>query len=267
MNAKPVSRWRRPGYPTKLEVLAHPELLESHLPPAWSRRADIAAAVALLLAANGCTKDRPVGSPESGARRQPAIAAPVFEHGEGRGVTGCVVVAAPVFLSEEEALQVVTEQLRYAGIEVAGTNVEMTSVRVEQAMRRGVNARRAQGAGTIKPLEVDGLIGDGTMAFEFVSESDYFNFGGLRSPSTVQSYNLKTVAESLARRVADRGENVYFGTFYDPVQAIDLSTEMRRDNPEKWWREKTTTAKEESKRLLRAQVADFVNWLKAQGAI
>ena len=50
-----------------------------------------------------------------------AIVAPIFQHGEGRGATGCIVMSPPVFLSEEEALQVIREEMAAKGVQL-GTN-------------------------------------------------------------------------------------------------------------------------------------------------
>lgn len=56
MKPKPVKRYRIPSYPTKLQVLAHHDLLEKHWPQAWRKNAEMAGVAALLLAANGCHK-------------------------------------------------------------------------------------------------------------------------------------------------------------------------------------------------------------------
>lgn len=65
--------------------------------------------------------------------------------------------------------------------------------------------------------------------------------------SSVHEYQTKELAQFVAAQVKkEANEKLYFGTFYDPVADQGLL---------------------ESKRLLRLQVQDFVNWLKAQGAI
>ena len=40
--------------------------------------------------------------------------APIFEHGEGRLATGCIVITPPVFLSEEEGMQILREEFAKA---------------------------------------------------------------------------------------------------------------------------------------------------------
>jgi hypothetical protein len=274
MHAKPMKRYGRPYYPTRLEALRDADLLKQHVPPRW-QTAEMAGTVALLLAVNGCMKQEPVAgsrpetppqttsvSSERGpvdgltakALRQAAVVAPIFEHGTGRGVTGCIVVAPPVFLSEEEALLVITEQLKQAGVEVAKTNMPLAHVNINQG-------------GQTKALVADGATADGTVAFEFVSRSDYFNFGGLRSGSTVQSYNLLSAAKSLTEQAAQGGKGVFLGVFYDPLRTVDFRDDMGMHNYAGRWEEKSPAVREESKRLLREQVSDFVDWLQGQGVI
>jgi hypothetical protein len=103
----------------------------------------------------------------------------------------------------------------------------------------------------------------------------------------VQSYDLKGVARMVGERVsAARAELVFFGAFYDPaikretkltgIPAPDTS-ELERLNcvppsRDPAVREKCDRAYRKlqvwpARELLRLQVRDFVDWLKAQGAI
>ena len=150
MDPKPVRRARPPGYPTKQEALEDPTLLDRHLPPAFRRGREIAGAATLFLAMNFAACDGsdslrpegPPGAPAVGPASSPAVGpasavvAPLFEHGEGRGVTGCVAVSPPVFLSEEEALQVITEELGRHGLSFPERNLEIDSVRPPRRTER-----------------------------------------------------------------------------------------------------------------------------------
>lgn len=109
MKAKPAARTHVPRYPTRLEVLADPDLLKKHLPPRWKAGAEMAGAVSFLLLANAGI--RGATSPASHLSVRPAVVAPIFVHGEGRGATGCEVINPPVFLSEQDAMQVIREEL------------------------------------------------------------------------------------------------------------------------------------------------------------
>ena len=123
--ATPMRRGRVARYPTKLEVLARPELLRRHLPSAWLSRAELAAAAGAFLTVNlaGCSPGAATGQ---GAGRKAtlkadaaAMVAPVFERGLGRGSTGCVIMNPPDFVSEEEAMRIVREELAARGLEMS----------------------------------------------------------------------------------------------------------------------------------------------------
>ena len=79
MNARPAKRCKRPAYPTRREVAADPALLERHVPEAWKRSARLAAAAAMLAGAGT------VALTPGCASGPPAKAAPIFDHGTGRG--------------------------------------------------------------------------------------------------------------------------------------------------------------------------------------
>lgn len=297
MESRPLKRYSRPGYPTRLQVLARPQLLRRHLPSAWRESAGMAGAVALLLATNGCTRNAPDTPPTvdgktveevvHGATEPPvptkaAWVAPIFEHGEGRGSAGCVAVAPPVFLSEEEALQTIIEQFKQSGVDITKTNTIMPELAVEQDFKwvrefrkessptggtGTVRILRGELRGTVKPLEVDGKTGGGKIAFEFVSQSDYYSFGAGPPMSTARQYDFKSVAEAFAGRVAETNTVIYFGTFYDPLTSpfdMPIRESLRGQAVHQ---QRIEDARELSKSLLRQQVLDFVNWLQAQGAI
>ena len=135
MKPEPMKHHPRPAYPTRIEAAQDAQLLERHVPPARPARGR-RQRVGVFLAAGlcGCGKQqaapggqggqapvtatdggtRPLAQPQDAglSQRAAAVVAPVFEHGKGRGIAGCIVVAPPVFLSEEEALQVISEERR-----------------------------------------------------------------------------------------------------------------------------------------------------------
>jgi len=264
MKPEPVKRTKRPRYPTRDAVLADPQLLERHLPPGWRVTRELAASTSLFLAAGlaACK-----GAEETGAAGKDAVSlvAPIFEHGEGRGATGCVVVSPPIFLSEEEALQVIREELAAYGVNFTESNVRAQGVSFPERQLtwddeedRETVEETPSGSGG-QPYDIDARDPDHGIAVEFVSRDDYHALGGPFSPSTVQSYDLKEAAGDLRRALEKTGKGGrYFGTFYDPL-------ESRYD----WDREEgeLKESKEDSLRLLREQVKSFVDWLKAQGAI
>jgi hypothetical protein len=120
-----------------------------------------------------------------------------------------------------------------------------------------------------RPLNVDAMDANGRVAVEFVSARDYFDLGGQRSGSTVQGYHFKGLGQSLADKARGKGRGIRFGVFYDPMAR--LSDEEEKALPEgKWeerWKKRSEVVRARSFELLREQVKDFVDWLKAQGAM
>jgi hypothetical protein len=255
MEPKPVPHSDQPGYPTRREVLAG------------------AASFALL----NLTGYRFIFAASEDGK---TLVAPVFKHGEGRGATGCVVVSPPVFLSEEEGMQILREELAKHGIKLkAGGTLDDIRVPVrflehkivDKGNGKKVYEEEVVEADTLtKPLKLDGIDSDKKIEVEFISKQDYFNLGGPSSSSTAQSYNFREVAEFVATQVKKQGKDqVFFGVFYDPLsrpprrrpkegEEFDWAAERKR-------REKV--GKEESMKLLRQQARDFAAWLKQQKAI
>jgi len=295
MDVRPLRRYAFPAYPSRLAVLAEPELLRQHVPLGWRKCAEVALAGAALLAATGVTLAGEKAAPPGQGKA--AIVAPLFEHGEGRGVTGCVVHNPPVFLSEEEALQVIKEEMAKSGVRLAEPGGDLPGVLIPQRMERykKVGDRHVPEVVELKdraePVSLDAQDPGRKVAVEFVSQNDYHRLGGPSSGSTVEHYDFKKVARELGERAGASPRPIRLGVFYDPatvhklqeiynqdkeLQALnerrrqDKSPEVQRLINErlhqlgKQWREKAAA---ESKALLRQQVKDFADWLKAQGAI
>jgi hypothetical protein len=199
---KAVRSLPRPRYPTWDLVRTQPCLLAREVPDRWQGRAAVIAALtAATLGASASGKAGP-------SRRPIAV---VFEHGAGRGSYGCEAIAPPTFLSEEEARQVVTEELRRAGLKpVPGARTIPSLVRQRyyvypdrDAVARDEGAPVAekgdrtprnpvptfitperQGAhvaeqGDPKPLALDGYDSMRRVGYAFVSQARYKELGGM----------------------------------------------------------------------------------------
>jgi hypothetical protein len=291
MKTRVVKRYRAPRYPAKLQVLADPALLRQNVPPAWLAVPQLAGAVALFLSANTTLcRGADKGAGSAGA----AVVAPIFNHGEGRGATGCIVVAPPVFLSEEEALQMIEEEMAKGGVNLTEKKHPLSQVTKPLAHQledgkgnitiqpRGAGGKRdwlSPGAGKEGSFEVDALDPKKRIAVEFVSTADFQQRcgsswerpDGSMCISSVSTYLVKDYAGFVAKHVKDQSkEKLYFGALYDPCGCV-----MPKDSPPtndlKVWQQRYEAAakasKAESERLLRLQVQDFVKWLQAQGAI
>ncbi len=281
MKSKPVRKYAQPKYPTRVEIAARPALLHRHQPPAWRKWPELTGAAGLFPLADtarlSAADNSPKGDPNPTQTNAVAIVAPIFQHGDGRGATGCIVMSPPVFLSEEEALQVIREEMAGQGVKLA-TN---------QTAVAGVNVR-ARGVQTTKePFKADAADPKKRVFVEFIGERQAFRWERERAMeledqkiwsqllSTVQSYDLPKTATYAAKRVERQAiDKIYFGTFYDPIaKSLETSQHLNgllaeKNSPGKppppgpW-----ADAKAESRRLLRLQVQDFLKWLQAQGAI
>ena len=304
MESKPVRRYPRPRYPTRLEVAARPGLLRRHQPPAWRQWPELTGAVGLFLLADTALLRAANSPPKNGPTRAQtnavAVVAPIFQHGEGRGATGCIVMSPPVFLSEEEALQVVREELAAKGVQLGTNKVAVAGVPAQSDwIRSGEKAPR--------PFESDAADAKKKVFVEFVSDSDARDWdlvaqlearpNGPIELSTVKEYDLPKTSAFVASRVKRRAtDKVHFGTFYDPVagridyeklvaqtgaaagaqtppakvkaKAKSIGSSVRTYVDGRSPQERMEAqAKAESRRLLRLQVRDFLKWLQAQGAI
>lgn len=281
--ARSVRRVAVPAYPTKLDVLAEPELLARHVPPAWLAKAEVAGALSAFLAVNaaGCADKAKSSQPRVDPRlANAAIVAPVFEHGDGRGATGCIVVSPPAFLSEEEALSIIREELGPYGLHFTRDKVELPQVRIptrfdqetEDQLRKEYGsdldaACRRNGKTLTLDLE-DPARG---VAVKFVSEREYFDLGGRSSFSSVDDYDFRELAQFVSQHVQAHAKGIYFAAFYDPacerafaedwLALVEGRTSLRS------WEAQEKAAQEEAKELLRQQVKDFADWLKGQGVI
>jgi len=279
MDARPVRRYRIPRYPTKLRVLAEPELLARHVPPRWRTCAEVALTGAALLAATDMGLAGEKAAPPGKAKA--AVVAPIFKHGEGRGGTGCIAVAAPAFISEEDAFQIIKEELARRGVDLSQRRVEWANVKIPQRYRKSRPSRREWNDEIVevpevsRALEVDAVDPKHRVAVEFVSREEYAKLGGPGfAPGTwssVKDYDFRETAKWLGEQVKKQAGYTYFGAFYDPaVYDGTLKYELLPDGrriPAGVQRRPREEALEEAKKLLRQQVKDFADWLKAQGAM
>jgi hypothetical protein len=264
MEPKPVHEHKSPSYPTRREVLAG------------------AATFALASLAGSW---QVLGATETGV----AIVAPIFEHGTGRGATGCIVLSPPVFLSEEEAMQIIREELAKHDVHLKegkildgvrlfrrhptadkkhGEQIKELNFEDDPELQKDPRIRELYDP---KVLKLDGVDSDKKVAVEFVSETDYPDLGGVLSPSSVQHYDFKDVAKYVAGKVTKESKDrVYFGVFYDPATKWKDSevpvSESEADMTKRWKKEKEET-KNESRKLLRQQVQDFAGWLKEKKVV
>ncbi len=280
---QPVKRYKKPKYPTKEKVSENPDILY-RVPDRWKGSPALYAALLLVVSGglyacsgqgDGSETNSLVipGDPASAVRESVLPSAleptalppasefkvPVFEHGSGRGSYGCVSVAPPVFLSEEEALQVIREEAEAQGIDFSGT----------KTLAGTFPAANLYGDKTLEDatwkgeLELDGYDEALGFGFEFVSRQDLIDWqvqGNIAS--SVESYDLKTTAE----RLAAVAENT--AVFYDPSQNWEeFDRNASQNDFEAYVQKFSEEQKTKMIENLREQVRDFLAWLAAEGVI
>ena len=269
MKSKPVRKYGQPKYPTRLEIAARPALLHRHQPPAWRKRPELTGAAGLFLLADtarlSAADTSPKGSPTPTQTNAVAIVAPIFQHGDGRGATGCIVMAPPVFLSEEEALQVIREGMAAKGVQLRTNQTTVAGVTVERgvlsapAKPSGVTNRAKLAGYTLEikkePLKADVADPKKKVFVEFLSERDatQWDWQGEREEqatrgtnsvflvgSTVQTFDMPKTAACFSNRVKHQAkEKVDFGTFYDPIAGTWNCGRTRLGKPPSGWTNST----------------------------
>lgn len=276
MKVKAVKYYNQPNYPTIEKYSSNPELFLNHAPKSWIDNAKIwTALVAFSLSTSQCNaQDKPKDSTEkidqknkkdAGIENQKlnkSFVAPIFVHGEGAGATGCVVMNPPVFITEEEAKQVIINEFKKNNIDIdINTKKQITlskkQVDFETNKQNTIQINH----------QFDGYNQKLNFVFDFISSEDYYQLkdedGYL---SSVSSFNYQKLANDLRSKILEK-KDINAVIFYDPIVYAE-EINLDRNATEKEWRkayeEKEKSATEEAKKQLILQVDDFISWLKKE---
>lgn len=287
MRTGAVRRYAAPQYPTRQYLAEHPELLR-WIPERWRQHRLVLGVLSMVIplvvsrpAAAGDAKGKDVGV---------SRVAPLFIHGEGRGSFGCVAVNPPVFLSEDEARQVVQDEARKEGVVFAPDDLTIKCVKVPvtdeyEFLLDLMETERAKEAGRGKEkalrtprtqridLVMDGYDKKHDVAYEVVTQKDFADWEAKdRSVAcSVSSYDFKTAAQRLTNGLAQAGATTRIAVFYEPGASAPEMKRPARDATENDWKAYLDASRKAARDLgekqLREQVRDFLEWLKAQGVI
>ncbi len=273
MDIRPVKRYKTPNYPDKQSVMNNPELL-SRLPNRWKKNIYVNAALSslILFTLSSCRGKETGGT---SITEKEAMVAPVFDHGGGRGSFGCMSIAPPSFLSEEEAYQVIQEEAKKHGISFERNNLELEGVEIPETKyylksEEGDTGSYKDKGGVIDSsrkgdLTLDGYDEEKKIGFEFISSEDYENWHvdeGIRS--SVDDFDFLSTARLLRDGFLDKNSDASIGVFYNPMESVPRD-ELGKDLDNIDWEALEKRVKQSAEDNLRKQVKDFLEWLKAQG--
>jgi len=197
---------------------------------------------------------------------------PLFEYGDGTGSIGCVSITAPVFISEDDAMAILSAAFTEAGLSLnqGARTMEDATIPVTDLYISSDedNTLKRQG-----DLTIDGTL-DVTpnLPVVFVSMEDVETWhGDSEVYSTVSVYKMREAAKTLSEN------NPGLVVFYDPQALPDYDKLMGLEQKEgesdedysaRWQevsQEVRQAAKAESEQLLREQAEALINWLRAEG--
>lgn len=243
MEIQPVKRGRLPSFPTSPEIQDRPSLLYA-VPSRWRTNPTVLMALTSLPALAAAARSE---TPISVASKTDTLVAPLFVHGSGMGSFGCRVVNPPAFLSETEAMQVIIDEAKKAGL-----NFKADQGPIGNAW---ISKNDPYWPFDIRPLVSDGRDKASNISFLFVSAKDCRNL----TDGTVRMYDSQALARSINLNLQQEKGIGSVALFYEPF----ISLEDKDDD----WNMHGRKTKDQDKEELRRQVRDFVQWLKAQKVI
>lgn len=275
MDIRPVKKYKTPKYPDRVAATNNPELLKQ-LPNRWKKNVWVTTALSslLMLTLTSCREGEANGS---NITEKEAMVAPIFDYGSGRGSFGCMSIAPPSFLSEEEAFQLIQEEGKKYGINFNRDGLEIKNVNIPETkyflrpeeVKEGSNSFKEK-SGIIEnikigDLKLDGYDDEKKIAFEFVSREDYDNWHSEEGVwSSVQDFDFLSAASALRNGLENSNGDISIGVFYNPMERLP-ENELKQGTENNDWDAMEARIKDMAEDNLRKQVKDFLEWLKAQG--
>jgi len=260
----PVKRKVTPKYPDQYSVELRPLLLRNK-PMRWQATpvAGTVLSAVVMLGLAGCQPEPPEPVTMGDIADPVCFKTPIFEHGEGFGSYGCMSVTAPVFLSENDAFAIISDEFNKLDITVKKGGGTVDNIQIPKTYiclsRDDEKSKPETAKGS---LEFDFAVKDNSIVMEFVSSDDVREWDASKTLASVEKYNFKEAAQTLNDSLNDSYIDSVHGVFYDPAERFDLGK-----YPEKDFEELEAEAREKSCETLREQVKDFIAWLGAQGVI
>jgi hypothetical protein len=260
MRIIPVVRTPSASYPTRDVLNANPELLR-RLPNRWQGNVALAAAMAAtstLVALHGNVV-------RADDQLTPtAQVAPLFMHGAGRGAYARPATGPQGMISEEEARQVIVEEFKVAGLTLQPDALTIPDTYLPMTNYNNPVVAMKPGA-----LLLDLADQTRKVAVEYVSFEDYYVWAGNSvGAGTVATIESKAAAQLLRAGLAAKAPAGSYGVIYDPLpsqaELVERAKQAEAENDLTYLAEPRRALANED---LRAQVKDFLSWLKTQGVI
>ena len=259
MEITPLRDYPRPEYPTATAFHKNGRQLMCHIPRRWRFEKTLGSVLAFTILSGLCACSLQNGEETAGTDKT-SVAIPLFVHGEGRGSYGCESVAPPVYLSEDEAAQVIRETAKEYGLSLTGEGTVAGNA-LPYTNLFGSIEETYEGE-----LPLDGYDEATGLGYLFVSHDDIAAWQkdtGLHA--TVEIYDTKGTAQKLADTVKNTA------VFYDPGTDYDLLDQYFKGAEDSYTAENieaySAAQKAQMEEKLRAQVVDFIAWLQAQGIL
>ena len=298
---KPLKSYKPPAYPTFHESRKDARLLQK-LPRRWGRSKPVATLLGtglmIHVVGSGCRSETD-GARAPGNRAQISLQkapedikvnvraipatriAPMLEaalENDGQGAFGCIVVSAPVFLSENEAIDLIQHELEKAGLKLREM-AHLDGLQVPD-LDAGFDKKDWKGELPLKKLKegsylFDFATEDGSVFVKYLydKEHDFWSKEQHRG-GIAWCYDFPWLAAQVAESFRQRtnGQPVIIGIFFDPM--ADYYGDKVRDErgilrhmPEKISNPSHEKAAERNREKLRAQVSHFVEYLKQEGVV
>ena len=262
----PVKRKITPKYPDRYSVELKPLLLKNK-PLRWQATpvaGTVLSAVVMLGLAGCITETHTAGMPAPPP--DPAyLRTPLFEHGDGIGVYGCDAVAAPIFLTEDDAFAIIRDEFEKLDITVEKGGGTVKNIQIPKTDLSSSDGDKKPKTETVKgSLEFDFAVDDNYIVMEYVSSDDVCAWSPGGQSYLLDVFRIKEAAQTLNDSLNDAELGNVHGVFYDPCEKekIDFS-----ESGEKDFEQLEAEAREKACETLREQVKDFIAWLGAQGII
>ncbi|OGF48378.1 MAG: hypothetical protein A2231_10280 [Candidatus Firestonebacteria bacterium RIFOXYA2_FULL_40_8] len=219
MKKKALTCYKFSEYNGSLNSFVKNKALLKIFPSSWIKKGLLPGAAIWLI--SGCgNADKPVvkqavveDQDKFKAKKQQLekFVAPVFVHGDGYGATGCIVISPPAYFTEEEAYDVISQELSKYGIAFT-KNIE-GDAKISSLIPGN---RLTDVFGLTYSADVDGYDPSLGIGFVFVSRSDASEYTAF-SISTVSGFSTKSLAKKISNGIFNRGKDKALLVYYDPM--------------------------------------------------